>query len=147
MSTVAYRRSSPLPLLLPGILLAAGIGLALIADQVSQHAIERHGEGAITVNECLKANGPDAQLRHTMRDWYAWVVCLPSGKYGVQMDVDETQELESNITAFKTRYEMLGDVLDYLTGGNWVVVWSTIMLALAVVLRAAWCFICNIGRC
>jgi hypothetical protein len=97
------------------ILILAAISLAAIV--YSSHAVERHGQGAIKVRQCLENNGPTEvwQNPDTLRE--AHICQLDDGKYGIQI-----QRFEREITSFvKNKLRTIEQVHKYLDNGGYTV--------------------------
>jgi len=114
MTATAYSAANPIPRLL---LILVAIGLALIAAQVSAHAIARHSADAITVNTALCEQGPDDTMHNPETDRTAFVVCLPDGKFGVQID----DACGTNITCLiKEKLLRIDQVRQWLRNGGYI---------------------------
>lgn len=104
MATAVYRPSNSFPLLL--ILL---IGVALIAAVLSAHAVAGHGAIAEEVHKCLCDQGADRVFTRQADGRSAFCVILCDGRIGVQVD-----DPDSNVTAYKTRYDSWDKLRDWL---------------------------------
>jgi hypothetical protein len=88
---------------------------------LKDHPIERHGAWAIQVDNCLRANGREAEfLNPETGRWY--LPCkLPTGKYGIGIyeRIERAGKwVWENVTAYPTRYITLRQVWKYLESGN-----------------------------
>lgn len=87
-------------------------GLLLITHQqdISLHALERHGNEAVMVKQCLDQNGP-LQIWQQPNGRVAKVCQLDNGQYGILIE----DANGNNITAFvKNKSRTLQQVMQYL---------------------------------
>jgi len=100
--TMVYR-TFPIKKILLLILLCAAI-------VVSVHAIERHGEAAIKIANCISSGGSLAHLINPETGRQADVCKLQNGIFGILISESDGQ----NVTAYKNRNTVLSKVLCYL---------------------------------
>lgn len=85
---------------------------------LSIHALEKHGEEAIAVRNCLDQNGP-AQIWQLNERTY--LVCiLDDGRFGISIE-----DAEGNITAFiRNKAKTIQDVIRYLERQGAELIWD-----------------------
>ena len=117
MATNANCKSSALLVLLVLIgfaMLLMARALPLDVSYVQSHAVERHGEAALTVRECLSKNG-------AMQVWYnhdtgrlANVCKMADKKFGIQI-LKEGEGVWEEITSFcKEKMTRIDQIEQYL---------------------------------
>lgn len=92
------------------LLFLIALVLAFASVSYGYHAIERHGEAAIIVRECLNRQEPILKMRNPETGRLALVCKISESKFGIQIVKGEHE-----ITAFiKEKMKCLDQVKQYL---------------------------------
>lgn len=114
MTTANFEHRSP-PLAMILLVTTVLFSIALVATQLTTHALEKHGEFAVAVNQCL--NGDDTvEFYHPDTGRDAFAACMVNGRFGIQID-EPTGE---NVTAYPTRYKTAEQVIRWMKDHGWV---------------------------
>lgn len=110
MSTTTYEPNKSNLGFIVGVLCFGLVLLFLIAFSMA-HAVERHGTDAIVVKTCQETSGNFATWTNSSTKRYANIVCLPDGRFGL-----EICEGDGNmVTCFiKDKMKRLEQVYQYL---------------------------------
>jgi hypothetical protein len=102
------------------IVLLLGLLLIAVTQAVpGTHAVERHGDMAERVRNCLDMNGALYILINPATGRQARICQLESDLWGIQI-VEEEDGTMKEVTSFPQRNRYLNDVLRYLNGrGYW----------------------------
>ena len=93
--------------------------LILAAVAYGAHAIERHGEYAQQIRQCLEQRPPDLVMHNPFTGRDALCVQLPDGKYGVQI-VEKAGEVCKEVTCFPNKSHTVEKLIRYLFGAGYV---------------------------
>jgi hypothetical protein len=86
------------------ILFVLIITLAVIYNT---HAVTRHGTDALIVRECMNRQGPLETWTNLETNRDAHIVCLPDGKFGIQVCDQKDCEITSFIKEKLNRVEQV----------------------------------------
>jgi hypothetical protein len=89
--------------------------LVLTIVAYGAHALERHGEYAQRIRQCLEQKPPDIIMHNPFTGRDALCVKMPDGKFGVQI-VEEGKE----VTSFPNKSGTIEKLLRYLFNAGYV---------------------------